>query len=153
LTRENGARQQPQIVSNTNFNIGIVDEVVRETIKLPQEKPIFLSSSFQNADERIGYDDLELGNSIDRQLQELASRGVNSQITYSVGPRISNAWSLTGRYEIVDKTLKVKVNMRIGSNPPKHKFEITGNLENLKELINKISDNAIAMVVEEDKGH
>jgi uncharacterized caspase-like protein len=153
LTRENGARQQPQIVSNTNFNIGIVDEVVRETIKLPQEKPIFLSSSFQNADERIGYDDLELGNSIDRQLQELASRGVNSQITYLTGPRISNAWSLTGRYEIIDKTLKVKVNMRIGSNPPKHKFEITGNLENLKELINKISDNAIAMVVEEDKGH
>ena len=48
LSRETGTRQQPQIVSTTNFNIGVVDEEVRNKIVLPFEKPMFTRSDFRN---------------------------------------------------------------------------------------------------------
>lgn len=150
LTRDNGARQQPQIVSNTNFNIGLVDEEVREKIVLPTEKPVFVSSSIQNADEMVAYDDLEMGKWIDASLQELASSGLNSQITYLTGMRISNAWTLTGRYEVNRNMLKIKVNMRLGSNAPKYKFELSGNVNDLKELANQVAMKAIVLAVEEN---
>ena len=150
LAKDNGARQQPQIVSNTNFNIGVVDDDVIKKIALPAEKPAFMSSSIQNADEMLAYDDLEMGKWIDGKLQELASSGLNSQITYLAGIRISNAWTLTGRYEINGKILKIKVNVRLGSNPPKHKFELSGSVDALEELGKQIAEQAMSLVLEEN---
>ena len=46
ISKESGASQEPQIVSNTNFNIGIVDEEVMAKIVLPTEKPLFAVSNF-----------------------------------------------------------------------------------------------------------
>ena len=43
ISKESGARQDPQIVSNTNFNIGVVDEEVIAKIVLPM-----LASARQN---------------------------------------------------------------------------------------------------------
>ncbi|HRG83965.1 MAG TPA: caspase family protein, partial [Chitinophagaceae bacterium] len=46
LSRESGARQEPQVISNTNFNIGMVDEEVMSRISLPAEKPVFTAGNF-----------------------------------------------------------------------------------------------------------
>ncbi len=66
LSRETGARQQPQIVSTTNFNIGVVDEEVRDKIVLPFEKPMFTRSDFRNVELRT--DNLKLRALVDKEL-------------------------------------------------------------------------------------
>ncbi|MEO7046189.1 MAG: hypothetical protein ABI091_12840, partial [Ferruginibacter sp.] len=40
IVRENNLRQEPQLITTTNFNIGIVDNEVLSKIFLPNEKPL-----------------------------------------------------------------------------------------------------------------
>ena len=53
ISQQNNAIQDPQLVSSTNFNIGIVDSAVIDSVNLPGDKPLFARSSFQNKDENI----------------------------------------------------------------------------------------------------
>ena len=145
LAKETGARQEPQVVTNTNFNIGIVDNEVIAKINLPMEKPLFAASNFQNSDEAIADDDLELSKTINLQLSDLATRGTDSKIVYVTATNSPDAYSLTGRYTVKGNTITMTVNLK-QSKIIKSKFEISGTKDKLKELAISVVDKAAGMV-------
>lgn len=145
MTRDNGARQQPQIVSNTNFNIGLVDEDVIAKIVLPTEKPLFTASIFQNNDEAIGDDDLELSKLTNRELAGISARGDNSKILYMTATNSPDVYTLTGRYEVKGNNITVKVNLK-QNREIKNRFEISGTKDKLDELAAAIAAKASGLV-------
>jgi hypothetical protein len=147
LVKGNGARQEPQVISTTNFNIGIVDDEVRKMIVLPTEKPLFSASNFQNSDESIADDDLELSKIINFHLNEIASRGSDSRIIYSNATSSSDAYTISGRYEVKGNIIKVKVNIRQNKSL-KQQFELSGTIDNLGDLAASIADLAAKKVSE-----
>lgn len=145
LTKETGARQQPQVISNTNFTIGIVDEEVMAKIVLPQEKPLFAASNFQNNDENIADDDLELSKLINLQLNDMASRGASSKIVYVTATNSPDAYSLTGRYTINNKVISVQVNLK-QNKLIKARFELRGTSDKLNELAAAVALKAADLI-------
>ncbi len=145
LSKESGARQEPQIVTNTNFNIGVVDEEVMAKIVLPQEKPLFAASNFQNSDETIADDDLELSKMINLQLSDIASRGADSKIVYVTATNSPDAYSLSGRYTIKGNVITVTVTIK-QNKMIKSKFELSGIKDKLSELAAKIADKSAGLV-------
>ena len=145
LTKETGARQQPQVISNTNFTIGIVDEEVMAKIVLPQEKPLFAASNFQNSDENIADDDLELSKLINLQLNDMASRGASSKIVYVTATNSPDAYSLTGRYTINNKVISVQVNLK-QNKLIKARFELRGTSDKLNELAAAVALKAAELI-------
>jgi uncharacterized caspase-like protein len=133
LSKENGARQEPQVITNTNFNIGIVDESVMAAIKLPAEKPLFAASNFQNSDEAIADDDLELSKTVNIQLADLASRGGEKGIIYVTATNSPDAYSLTGRYTLQGNNISMTVNLK-QNKQIKQKFEVKGTTDKLEQL-------------------
>jgi WD40 repeat protein len=141
LSKENGARQEPQIVSMNNFNIGIVDQEVMSGIILPQEKPIFSACNFQNADENIADDNLELNNLINQQLSNISSRGNSSKIVFLPSTNSVDAYSLSGRYTINGNQIKATVNIK-KNKVIVSKFEQKGSIDKLSSLAESIAIKA-----------
>ena len=137
LSKENGARQEPQIVTNTNFNIGVVDDEVMAKIVLPQEKPLFAASNFQNADENIMADDLGLNKLTDQQLNDISARGAEASISYMGGSSLPDAYTLTGRYTVAGNSISIKVIIR-KNNEIKHRLELSGTKDKLNDLAKTI---------------
>ena len=136
IASQNGNNQQPQLVSTTNFNIGVVDDDVRSKIIMPGEKPDFASSNFQNSDEDIAADNLGLNKAVDNMLSDISTRSLESKISYI--PFLSaDACVLSGRYTVSGTIISVKINIR-KNNETKFKFEINslgqifGSVENSK---------------------
>lgn len=144
LSKENGARQEPQVVTNTNFNIGIVDDEVMAKISLPQEKPLFAASNFQNSDEAIADDDLEISRLVNLQLNELAARGTDSKIVYVTATNSPDAYSLSGRYTISSNTITMTINVK-QNKIIKSRFEISGTKDKLNELAKAAVNKATAV--------
>jgi hypothetical protein len=141
LVRESGNRQEPQVVSTSNFNIGVVDQEVMAKIVLPQENILFTSSNFQNNDEAIADDDLGLSKAINLSLNTISSRGTGSNITYVNSTNSPDAFSLSGRYEVKGNNISVKVNVR-KNKELKYKFEVNGTIDNLAAVADEIVKQA-----------
>ncbi|MBL7745248.1 MAG: caspase family protein [Chitinophagaceae bacterium] len=144
LSKENGVRQQPQLISNSNFNIGLVDEEVMAKILLPQEKPLFAASNLQNSDENIAADDLGLSRMIDNHLSALSERGTAAPIAFISNTATPDAYKLGGRYEVKDNTITVKVNVRKGKDVKR--FELSGTTDKLIALAAAIAEEAARMI-------
>lgn len=135
IVRENNLRQQPQLITTTNFNIGIVDGEVLSNIILPGEKPLFASSNFQNNDEAIAYDDLDLSNAINRELNVVSSRGPDATIVYITATESPEGYIISGRYEVKADEIAVKVNIRKRKDGlPKYSFQVNGKKKDVKDL-------------------
>lgn len=138
---ENEKRQDPQIISNTNFDIGVVDKEVMANIILSKEKPLFAASNFQNSDEDAGGDDLDLGKMINQQLSEISSKISGNSILYIATTNSPDAYSLSGRYDVKDSTVTVRISIR-QNKTVKFRFEVAGNKEKLTELATNIAVRA-----------
>ncbi len=145
LTENTGARQQPQIFSNTNFTIGIVDQEVMAKIVLPQEKSLFTNSNLQNNDETIAIDDLELNTLLDLELSAIGAMGNDSKIIFTAGLKTADAWAIGGRYEVKGNIIIARLNIRQGKEI-RHRFEINGTLDKLNEMASIIAEKAAAMI-------
>ena len=142
LAKENNSNQEPQIVSTTNFNIGIVDEEVQATIKLTNEKILFTASNFQNNDEAVAFDDLDLNKMIDLKLASF-SKEHNSKILFAMVNNSHDACNVSGRYAVKENAVTVKVNIR-QNKIIKTSFKVSGTKDNLEELV----DNIVKEMVE-----
>lgn len=107
IAASSGARQQPQVVRTTNFNIGVVDEEVRKKIVLAKEKPVFSNCIFQ--DEVVPVDKLNLNKLLDKELSDLASRNADNFIVFYPGSTSTEAYQLTGRYTVSGTTVTLNV--------------------------------------------
>lgn len=139
-----GERQEPQIVANTNFNIGVVDEEVLTQIILPQEKPIITNCNFQNADEDIAADNLGLNKLTDRQLT-LFSDNSNTAFSFVTGSNSADAYTLSGRYTVRDSTVLIRVIIR-QKNEIVHRFEKEATKDKPGELADKVAAETAAWI-------
>lgn len=145
IAKEVGAIQQPQIVSNNNFNIGVVDEEVMSAITLLKEKPMFASSIFINSNPFVADDDLNMSKLINLRLSEMAAMGKNSKIVYTNSTLSTNGYSLTGLYIVTGDKVSITVNFK-SNNVVKSKFEVAGSKDKLDELVNTIAEKASLLV-------
>ncbi len=144
IVRENRLRQEPQLVTTTNFNIGVVDAEVLSKIVLPYEKPLFAGSNFQNNDEAIADDDLELSSYVNQQLSYVASFEREADINFVSATTSPLAWRLTGRYSVLGENVSVKINIK--RVRVMDRFEIVGTKTNLRGLADEIVNAAIQRV-------
>jgi hypothetical protein len=136
LVRETGARQQPQIVSTTNFNIGMVDEEVRSKIVLPFEKPLFPRSDFRNTDLRI--DNLKLRNLVEKELDDISGNN-SSSILFSPDYDGANVYAISGDYTIAGDQVTASVLLTKGGTTIKTKFEVAGVADQPGKLAKSIT--------------
>jgi WD40 repeat protein/uncharacterized caspase-like protein len=130
IVRETGNRQQPQVVSTSNFNIGVVDEEVMTSIKLPMEKSVFTASSLINPD--AGDDDLGITQLINKHLSLISTRGEEGNIVYTMSTNSKESYMLTGIYTIKGDEILMKVNLKKGTEI-KTRFEVKGEKNNLEK--------------------
>jgi len=146
LIKENGAIQDPQIVRNNNFSVGIVDKEIIAGINLPAEIPLFAPTNFQNKNDSVGYDDKELSKLVNSQLSKLSSRGTNNKIMYVNSTNSPDAYTLAGRYSITDNDIKVSFNVVLKGKSRKQ-LEVTGSLDKLEKLAEDIASAATEWVM------
>ncbi len=129
-----GGIQEP-VISKPNggasFDIGKVDTTVAAKIILALPKPIFTNSDFSNDDTYA--DELDLKIAIDNLLNEIASKGKESQLVFTDESQLPESYKILGRYTIVNNKINIKVRVRKGATEIK-RFEIT-NFENDKEKL------------------
>ena len=145
--RETGNQREPQLVSTTNFNIGIVDDDVISKINLPQEKPLFTSSNFINKDESILDDNLDLKSKINDQLSGISARGKNNPILFVENTKSNDAYSLTGNYLVTGDNVTCNVNVRYAKET-KLSFEVKGTKNALDKLADEIVAKALSFIAE-----
>ncbi len=133
IVTQTGNRQQPQKFGTGGFNVGMIDNEVLSKITLPQEKPLFTSSNFQNSDEAISYDDLELNRLVNQQLTNVSSRGIDANVTYVTGSNSPDAYVLGGRYAVEGDAITVRVNV-IKNRKIIQRFEAKGDKNKLQDL-------------------
>lgn len=129
-------RQQPQIASTTNFDIGMVDDAVTRTILLPTELPLFTKSAFRN--ESTGIDDIRLGSLIDRELMAQSADVVHSSLRYDAAYEGLDAWSLFGSYTLVRNNLTIHVLLTKGGTDIVHRFDFNTGSDATADLAKKI---------------
>ena len=145
LVSDNGARQEPQIVSTTNFDIGIVDTGVTRNIRLADESMLFTSANFHNKDESVGGDDLDLTGSTNRRLSTIASRGAGPDISYAPVTANPDAWHISGNYTVTGSTIAATVNIWHRKKNLFH-FQVTGSRDNLDTVADEIVRNTLAWI-------
>jgi WD40 repeat protein len=143
VAKEEGVGQQTQIVSNTDFNIGLVDDEVMGNIKLPEGTLVFSASNFQNNDVAADGDDLEMSRTINQSLQESSS----NEIIYSATASSANAYSLSGRYDVKDNTVTISFSIK-KNNKTLFRFEKeAGPKDKLRELADTVVTKAVEWVI------
>jgi len=140
LARETGASQQPQVVSTTNFNIGVVDEDVRNKIVLPFKKPMLTRSEFRNTDLRL--DNLKLRAMVDKELDEISGHSSTASIMYSPEYDGVNIYAISGDYTVAGNLAAVSVMLTKGGTDVKTKFEVNGTV-NQPEIMAKSIVNTV----------
>jgi hypothetical protein len=136
LARETGTRQQPQVVSTSNFNIGVVDDDVRNKIVLPFEKFLFTRSEFRNTELRI--DNLKLRSLIDKELSDLSDDNSDVPLLFNPEYEGSNIYSLSCDYTVTGNDVSVSAVIIKGGIEIKTKFDIKGKADNLLLLSGSI---------------
>jgi WD40 repeat protein/uncharacterized caspase-like protein len=137
VVRESGNRQEPQLISTSTFNIGIVDDEVIASIVVPQQKALFTASNFQNNDEAIADDDIEFSKHVNQALFEVSSRGLDSKISYVTVTQSPDAYTLGGRYIITGNDVTVRVTLR-QNKTIKYRFEVHGTKDHLSDLASEV---------------
>jgi uncharacterized caspase-like protein/WD40 repeat protein len=143
IVSQTGNRQNPQKFGSGGFNVGLIDKDVMAGIVLPNEKPLFTSSNFQNNDEAVAYDDLELSKQVNQQLNEVSVRGIAGKVSFVTASNSPDAYTLGGRYDIKGEDVSVRVNI-IHNKKIVHRFEVRGKVSALNVLA--------AMIVEKVEG-
>ena len=136
MAREIGGRQDPQIIGNASFEIGIVDKDIVDRIRLSGKKQLFRSSRFIQ-DEDLLNDDLDMSFLVDRELNNI-STGRQSPWLFVADNPLVEAYSIRGRYEIQNNNIVVKVSVFKGQKERVHQFELTGSRNKKEELAKKI---------------
>jgi len=133
-----GKEQNAQQVVASNITIGIIDSEIKNKIVLAAEKPIVICANEMNIS---GEEDLGLKELINNKLNEIASRGVNSDIVYSVvESEMTNKIDIT--YTIVNNdincTAKLKKNRILLKS-----ISVVGKKSELDKLVNDITEQII----------
>lgn len=110
LAENIGGIQKPEIripKGGESFDIGLLDASDRAKISLPNPKPLFVRSAFQN--ETTFDDNLDLTEKCNEQLRQAQLR--DSKIVFVDVSRFTSAYAIKGRYESHGNIIKLKANL------------------------------------------
>ena len=134
-TMENlGLKQNAQPFGTANIKIGMVDDVVKNSIQLAKEKPAVLCISAE--DKSTDEDGLRLKDKLNTKLMEITSRGIDAPIIY-VEKETSSANAIKLKYEV--NSSKIKCDIIFLKNQKKYnQASVEGKADNLDGLIDLI---------------
>ncbi|WP_321287700.1 caspase family protein [uncultured Sunxiuqinia sp.] len=135
-----GFRQQPQLLSSTNFKIGVVDDEVRSKITLPKEKPTFETANFLY--KNVPVDQIDFSKVVNDELNRIANENLDSPFIYFANNRSSESIKLSGNYLANDENITIYVYMS-KNNRIIDRFEQSGPKSDLKKLAQRIIDEAL----------
>ncbi len=137
MAKEIGGRQEPQIIGNASFDVGLVDEEVMNGIKLSVRKMIFARSIVYSGDPLLLIDPLQLSNEIDKELNNQSARGAASPLTYIENNLSADAYSIRGIYETKGNVISAKISL-IKQNKKVKDFLETGRVDARQVYTQKI---------------
>jgi len=140
LTKEMKGRQEPQIIGNASFDVGLVDAEVMNGIKLPDPKKIIARSFLYSGDTKLLIDELSLANDIDRELNNASANDAKSPIVYIGNNTSAEAYFVRGSYETKAGNITVKLSL-IQKNKLVKEFAGTGLVNKKEELAKKIAED------------
>jgi hypothetical protein len=139
LAKEIGGRQDPQLIGNASFEIGMVDKEVVDNIQLSLKKKIFRRTRFIQ-DQELLNDDLNLSNLTDKELSNLSEKGKESPLIFVADNTFLDDYTIRGKYSIVDNQILVNASVFKGQRDRVYQFELTGSLDTKEALARKIVD-------------
>lgn len=129
--------QQAQVISTTNFAIGVVDDEVRKQIVLPVDKMMFSSSEFRHT--RLRVDDLRLRQLVDRALDSL-SADASAPLLFRPGFVSPEVYTISGDYEVNENEIVLSVLLLRGGTQILQKFDFSGPLADPGKLVTEIRE-------------
>jgi len=150
LAKKDKSRQEPQVVSTSQFNIGLVDQELIQNIQLLSQKPLFIPGNFLNRDEAIADDNLGIRKMVDADLQQLSTAEGGKKIVFSTQSASPEAYSLNGSYLVREKEMDVKIRLKKG-NATLFSYDLKGNTDLLPTLVKQITQQAMNWIAEQTK--
>jgi len=132
LAKEIGGRQDPQIMGNGSYSIGMVSAAISDSIYMPELKQLFKRSKMIQ-DEELLNDDLELSSWLDRSLTTYSYQK-NSRISFIADNTFSSSYSIRGRYNIQGDSVVARISLIIGQKEKVYQFEIAGKSDNPEKM-------------------
>ena len=150
LAKKDKSRQEPQVVSTSQFNIGLVDQELIQNIQLLSQKPLFIPGNFLNRDEAIADDNLGIRKMVDADLLQLSTAEGGKKIVFSTQSASPEAYSLNGSYLVREKEMDVKIRLKKG-NATLFSYDLKGNTDLLPPLVKQITQQAMNWIAEQTK--
>ncbi len=150
LAKKDKSRQEPQVVSTSQFNIGLVDQELIQKIQLLSPKPLFVPGNFLNRDEAVADDNLGIRKMIDADLQKLSTEEGGKKIVFSTQSASPDAYSLNGSYLVREKEIDCKIRLKKG-DATLFSYDLKGNTDQLKDLVSEITSQAMAWLKKQAK--
>lgn len=135
--QESLSKQEPQVVSNTDFNVGLVDKEIIEGILLKDILPLFGPSAFQNADETADGDNLSISRLMNEELAKAASKESERTINYNGIADNPGSYTLSGRYDVIGDNIFIRVNLK-RNNIVEYRIQEKGSKDNEAQLVKDI---------------
>ncbi len=135
LAKGIGGIQQPQVFSPfgaQSFDIGLLTDDDKASIKLAKVKPVFIRSLFMDMEEMT--DALSLTKKVDEMLNEEANKGSNSNLIFVDVREFPEAYKLTGSYT-QDNEL---INLNLVITQKEQKIKVKLEAKNMDELLKSI---------------
>jgi len=147
LAKDIGGRQDPQILGNASFHVGLADDEVRDGIKLSIRKKIFKGSNIIK-EGLMPIDNLDLTPLVDKELNEVSVKGNNSLFTYSKDNTFQEAYSILGRYSVNGNSLTINVFLIKGHMEKSiYQFELKGEMDKKEDLAKRIVEKVNAFLM------
>ncbi len=141
MALELGKIQEPRLLGNASFNIGLVDKDVVDNIKLSIRKKVFRRSSFVS-DGPIPSDNLlEMSSHVDKALNQVSARGKESPLSFIPDTKFADQFSIVGNYHVAGNDLNIKCYLLKGKDvKPLYEFELKGFVDTKEKLATDIVD-------------
>jgi hypothetical protein len=135
-----GGIQTPQLLvpKGGSFDIGRVDEEAKKQIPLSNIKPVFVRTTFVDAEAFT--DELNLSKSIDDKLNQIAMRGADGQLVFLDTREFPDAYRLSGGYTQSNGTITLKLKIK---GPKESEHSLVANtkdtlVEKVLEIVERL---------------
>jgi len=145
LAKEISGIQVPQFMSPTgagSFDIGMLTDSLKKSIKLAEPKPVFIKPKFQLYSKLT--DDINLTRVVSGALADLRSKGKDAPISYIESGEYPEAHQIGGTYEIAGEFIKADVYVWRNGTEELDRFTVDGeaNEAGLRLLAQRIVERA-----------
>ncbi len=147
MAKSIGGRQDPQILGNASFDVGLADNEVKDGIHISSDpKKLFSKSLFYTGDISLLVDDIELGADFDKELAIRSSMGKQSILSFIGTYQGINAYSIRGSYEVQGNSITIKVHLITQKKGVGNEIVKTGTLDQKDQLIKSALDDVALLI-------